>query len=213
MSDPAALDLDAIKARHAATTPGVWQLDGPYYWPFDMRPDPHMTGVITAGEKRTPVLVPAYSNPLGGEDLAFAVHAHTDLPNLLAEVEERLSIGDVDHFLRRERDEYEPRGECWNTVNDVLDAFRLHVITGTPLTEPRPHEGPEALGVEPEPLTEAEELRAEVDRLRAELAEMRQATANSIRFSVNTDEEGCVDHIPVASGSCHECAKTQGVAL
>lgn len=33
------------------------------------------------------------------------------------------------------------------------------------------------------------------------------------RFFVDTSREGCVDHIPVASGSCRECAKAQGVAL
>jgi hypothetical protein len=75
----------------------------------------------------------------------------------------------VEHFLKRERDEYEPRRECWNTVDDVLDAFRLHMVTGTPLTEPRPHEGSEPSGVGPEHLTEAEELRAEVERLRAQV--------------------------------------------
>jgi len=30
---------------------------------------------------------------------------------------------------------------------------------------------------------------------------------------VDTTREGCVDHIPVASGSCRECAQAQGVAL
>lgn len=87
----------------------------------------------------------------------------------LAEVERRIPVEHVERFLKRERDEYEPRGECWNTVDDVLDVFRLHMVTGTPLTEPRPVEGPEAYGVGDEPLTEAEELRAEVERLRAQL--------------------------------------------
>ncbi|WP_031166034.1 hypothetical protein [Streptosporangium roseum] len=94
--------------------------------------------------------------------------------------EPRLSIEDVERFLKRERDEYEPRGECWNTVDDVLDALRLHMVTGTPLTEPRPCDGPEAPGVGPEPLTEAEELRAEVERLRAELEHRDQAVAEAL---------------------------------
>lgn len=79
--------------------------------------------------------------------------------------ENLLQPEDVERFLKRERDEYEPRGECWNTVDDVLDCFRLHMVTGTPLTSPRPHEGPEPFGAGLEPLTEAEELRAEVERL------------------------------------------------
>lgn len=52
----------------------------------------------------------------------------------------RLTANDVERFLKRERDEYEPQGECWNTVDDVLDCFRLHMATGTPLAEPRPEE-------------------------------------------------------------------------
>ena len=79
-----------------------------------------------------------------------------------------LPIADVERFLKRERDEYEPRGECWNTVDDVLDCFRLHMVTGTPLTEPRPEEGPSDPSVGRPGLTEAEELRIEVDRLTSE---------------------------------------------
>jgi hypothetical protein len=72
----------------------------------------------------------------------------------------RLKAEEVERFLKRERDEHEPRGECWNTVDDVLDCFRLHMVTGTPLTDPRPEEGPtDATGGHPS-LTEAEELRA-----------------------------------------------------
>ncbi|MCC5574548.1 hypothetical protein IMZ11_02695 [Microtetraspora sp. AC03309] len=100
-------------------------------------------------------------------------HAVVDVPALVAEVERRLTPEDVERFLKRERDEYEPRGECWNTVDDVLDCFRLHMVTGTPLTEPRPVEGPEPYGVGDQPMTEAEELRAEVERLRAELDGVR----------------------------------------
>lgn len=41
----------------------------------------------------------------------------------------------------------------------------------------------------------------------------RPAPERGLRFFVDTREEGCVDHIPVASGSCRECARAQGVAL
>ncbi|MEV4096930.1 hypothetical protein [Streptosporangium saharense] len=79
--------LAEIRARHAATTPGPWQIDGPYYWPFDMSDDPHMSSVISAGEERTAVLVPALDNPRGEQDLAFAVHAHQDVTDLADEVD------------------------------------------------------------------------------------------------------------------------------
>ncbi|MFC3984931.1 hypothetical protein [Streptosporangium jomthongense] len=89
--------LAEIRARHTATTPGPWRLDGPYCWPFDMSDDPHMSSVISAGEERTAVLVPALDNPRGEKDLAFAVHAHRDIPDLVAEVERlRAHILDID---------------------------------------------------------------------------------------------------------------------
>lgn len=109
-----------------------------------------------------------------------------DFVDALAEVERRIPVEHVERFLKRERDEYEPRGECWNTVDDVLDVFRLHMVTGTPLTEPRPVEGPEAYGVGDEPLTEAEELRAEVERLRAEVERLQ-------------------NKLDAPCGSCHPC--------
>uniref|UniRef100_UPI003F49385E hypothetical protein n=1 Tax=Streptosporangium sp. CA-235898 TaxID=3240073 RepID=UPI003F49385E len=85
-----------------------------------------------------------------------------------------VSIEDVERFLKRERDTYEARGQHWRVGDDILDAFRLHMVTGTPLTSPRPEGGPEALGVGPEPKTEAEELREEGEKLRAELEANRQ---------------------------------------
>lgn len=110
------------------------------------------------------------------------------IPRLIADVERRLPLEDVERFLKRERDEYEPRGECWNTVDDVLDCFRLHMVTGTPLTEPRPEEGPSDPSVGSPPLTEAEELRAEVDRLKAEnelLRRLHVGAENSINAALD----------------------------
>jgi len=44
--------------------------------------------------------------------------------------------------------------------------------------------------------------------------QVRAASAASSAVSgVDTTREGCVDHIPVASGSCRECAQAQGVTL
>jgi DNA repair exonuclease SbcCD ATPase subunit len=86
-------------------------------------------------------------------------------------------IEHVERLLKRERDNYEARTGPWYDVDDVLDTFRLHVATGTPLTQPRPQEGAEAIGVGSEPLTEAEELRAEVEKLRAALKAMTDAEA------------------------------------
>ncbi|TMR03009.1 hypothetical protein ETD86_54060 [Nonomuraea turkmeniaca] len=78
----------------------------------------------------------------------------------------RLPIEHVERFLLRERDEHEARSQRWNNVDVVLNAFRLHMHTGTPLTQPRPSDGPEDLSVGRPSLTEAEELRAELDRLK-----------------------------------------------
>ncbi|MGW4663235.1 hypothetical protein [Streptosporangium sandarakinum] len=86
----------------------------------------------------------------------------------LTELEQRLPAEHVERFLKRERDEHGKQSYWWKALDEALDAFRLHLVTGTPLTEPRPIGGPEAPGVGPEPLTEAEELRAEVERVRAE---------------------------------------------
>lgn len=108
--------------------------------------------------------------PSGSEDSPVADFLGASIvviPRLIAEVERRLNLEDVERFLKRERDEYEPRGECWNTVDGVLDCFRLHMVTGTPLTDPRPEEGPGDPSVGSPPLAEAEELRVEVDRLKA----------------------------------------------
>lgn len=98
-----------------------------------------------------------------------------DVKEALQFAVERLDASDVDRFLKRERDEYEPRGECWNTVDDVLDAFRLHMVTGTPLTEPKPAEGPTAPWIGKWPMTEAEELRAANARLLAEVERQQHA--------------------------------------
>jgi hypothetical protein len=93
------------------------------------------------------------------------------------EAEARLRIEDVERFLKRERDTYEPRGQHWTVVDDILDCFRLHMVTSTPLDQPRPQEGPEALGTsEPSDCSDPIECgheaalgqaRAEVERLTA----------------------------------------------
>ncbi|MEO3869403.1 hypothetical protein ABGB18_11275 [Nonomuraea sp. B12E4] len=79
-----------------------------------------------------------------------------------------LPIADVERFLKRERDEHAKGSLAWRDLDDVLDAFRLHMEAGTPLTEPRPEEGPTEPSMGTPPLTEAEELRAVVDRLTSE---------------------------------------------
>ena len=63
----------------------------------------------------------------------------------------------IELFLKRERDRHEKTDVSWHAVDDVLDALRLHLVTGTPLTE-------------------AEELRAEVERLRGELGQSGEAS-------------------------------------
>ena len=85
-----------------------------------------------------------------------------------------LPIEHVERFLKRERDQHGKTSYWWRSLDEALDALRLHVSTGTPLTSPRPQEGPEALGVGEEPRTEAEELREEVERLRAETVRLTE---------------------------------------
>lgn len=105
-----------------------------------------------------------------------------DREDLLAEVERSLPIEHVERFLKRERDEYSKQTRTWRTLDRLLDAFRLHMVTGTPLTEPRPTDGPEAPGVGPEPLTEAEELRAELAELQG------QNTQTEANFEVYVED-------------------------
>ncbi len=51
---------------------------------------------------------------------------------------ERLAIEDVESFLKRERDSYPEHTRQWSAMDELLDTFRLHMVTGTPLTEPKP---------------------------------------------------------------------------
>ncbi|MFC1418547.1 hypothetical protein [Streptacidiphilus cavernicola] len=41
----------------------------------------------------------------------------------------------VDGWLKSERDEYVPDGPTWVALDNLLDAYRLHADTGTPLGE------------------------------------------------------------------------------
>lgn len=85
-----------------------------------------------------------------------------------------LPIEHVERFLKRERDQHGKTSYWWRSLDEALDTLRLHVATGTPLTEPCPQEGPEAPFVGKEPRTEAEELREEVERLRAETVRLTE---------------------------------------
>lgn len=42
---------------------------------------------------------------------------------------------DVEAWIKRHRDQYSHGDEHWTTLDDLLDAYRNHVYTGTPLTE------------------------------------------------------------------------------
>ena len=42
---------------------------------------------------------------------------------------------DVENWLRWQRDKWERDADEWGIINDVLDEYRKHADTGTPLTE------------------------------------------------------------------------------
>ncbi|MFI7628445.1 hypothetical protein [Microbispora rosea] len=137
------------------------------------------------GERMGPVLVRLRDAEAEVERLQRAVQllgthlqgGARDFVDALAEIERRLPIEHVERFLKRERDRHEKTDVSWAALDDALDAFRLHMVTGTPLTEPRPAEGVVAYGEGTEPLTEAEDLRAELERVRAELHDLRGQNA------------------------------------
>jgi hypothetical protein len=41
----------------------------------------------------------------------------------------------IDQWLRAQRDEFEPCDSQWDVIDNVLDQYRLHADTGTPLDE------------------------------------------------------------------------------
>lgn len=72
------LDLDAIKARLAAATPGPWTVS----------PNVQPRGVAAVAEVNTVLILssgPLYGSPM--QDASLIAHAPTDLRALVAEVE------------------------------------------------------------------------------------------------------------------------------
>jgi len=90
-------DVSAIRARLSKATPGLWQLDGPFWWRGgDANPD--CTTVITAGDNRMAVAVLPEDHdrqPTADADADLIAHAPTDLAALLAEVERLRTIESV----------------------------------------------------------------------------------------------------------------------
>jgi hypothetical protein len=80
MTDP----LTQLEAADKARTPGPWRVDGPYWWD-----DGDDSALITAGEQRTAVVLPAIKTlrrePFG-PDLDFIALCGTHVPALLAEL-------------------------------------------------------------------------------------------------------------------------------
>ncbi|MER7213147.1 hypothetical protein ABT340_39300 [Streptosporangium sp. NPDC000239] len=150
--------LAEIRDRHAATTPGTWALDGPYYWPGD--DDPHVSSVAVDTD-RMPVLLPAPGNKNGEADLAFAVHAHQDVTELVAEVERlRAHILDIDAHAT-------PYGD----IPDDPGYVGIYLVTAGALHRALGKVGHCA------PSCQAE---AERDALRAELERRDQADAEAL---------------------------------
>ncbi|WP_433364275.1 hypothetical protein [Streptosporangium sp. CA-115845] len=187
-------DKDEIEVECRADYTGTRPFPGAYtpiflttQWP-DHDPTSPLAEFLAASIVDIPTLLGEVDrlHEVGRAQLAMCMAAEL-------ERDARLTAGDVERFLKRERDEYEPRGECWNTVDDVLDAFRLHMVTGTPLTSPRPAEGPEAPFVGEEPKTEAEELREKVEQLRAERNNAVATVAEQWKRSVTREREHNAD--------------------
>lgn len=107
-----------------------------------------------------------------------------------------LPIEDVERFLKWERDEHAKGSLAWRDLDDVLEAFRLHMVTGTPLTSPRPEEDPTDPSVGSPPLTEAEELRIDVDRLTSERDKASEAAKH---MGAALEKAGTLMQIAVAT--------------
>ncbi len=83
------LDLEAIKARAEAATPGPWEADGEPFLPQNWRPK--LSVWANVGDEFSH-LVAAVATPdkyLGLTDADFIAHARTDVPALVAALEER----------------------------------------------------------------------------------------------------------------------------
>ena len=74
---PGVIDLDAIKARCEATTPGPWEVNG----------SPHDRHIATVGRHYITKPDRAGRSAHNDEIAAFIAHARTDVPALAAEVE------------------------------------------------------------------------------------------------------------------------------
>lgn len=120
------LDLDAIKARVEAATPGPWKADGGEVSQHWSRPEPWQEVVSTE--------VSCMSYCYGGTargverdaDAEFIAHARTDVPALVAEVERlRAREGRVRALAAR-------YGEFWRSNITGLDAEKQlrHALDG-----------------------------------------------------------------------------------
>ncbi|WP_424533690.1 hypothetical protein ACOZ38_25475 [Sphaerisporangium viridialbum] len=109
----------------------------------------------------------------------------------LSEAARRLPPEDVETFIKRKRDEWEPRGDNWNVADDILDDLRLYLVTGTRLTDPRPSEFGWVTNEGRPPLTEAEELHLEVRRLKEEIATLRASVAITGRGCACSEHGQC----------------------
>jgi hypothetical protein len=100
MPDPTPLDLDAIRARAEAATPGPW-LHGDEYEPGNL----YEHEVLMSED--LPV-IEMDSDVQGSANAAFVAHARTDVPDLLAEIERlRAEADERDAYLGTVVDEVE----------------------------------------------------------------------------------------------------------
>ena len=138
------IDLDAIKARCEAATPGPWEVPAANVFRVLAPGAPHHNppqGLCPPYPWR--VVVEASQNDPSAEDVAFIAHARTDVPALVAEVERlKAYIGAIlDHGMTTWSDTSCGRGgaggQAMTTTAhpDVLQHLVLSALHGWTLTE------------------------------------------------------------------------------
>lgn len=110
------LDLDAIKARADAATPGPWTAGGAFTHPWEVHIAAHLPFVELAHTTQ------------GGADAAFVAHTREDVPTLVAELER---LRDAEDRVHRAFADADVEGVDLNAMTVAeLTAFVMAAING-----------------------------------------------------------------------------------